>query len=362
MITMKNQTHEYKEYISMLVNTGYIFKMDTLGMFKMLDSLPNEIKNMETFTLGYDLDPKKYDNIVICGMGGSAMGGHIFKSYLWNKANIPIEIVSQYNLPKYVSNRTLAVVISYSGETEETISMLKEAININADILCITSGGTIKDMAIKHSLKHVIVPPGYPPRMAVSFLTIPLLLIGDSFKWSHSKSELLSVYSDLSVMKTQNLSSNIPYEYNIAKQIALKLLWKNINIFSTTPLMYPAALRFKTELNENSKITAALNYFPEMNHNDAEGWAGGSFLNRVAVIFRDKAEPQYLKESVELTKEIIMDPNDIIELYPKGENDLSRVLSKIYIGDYISLYLAILYNHDPGPVKVVQKIKSSRKS
>ncbi len=346
---------EHDQYVERLDNPEYINAIDRYKMFTLLNNFSSQLK--EGMRNKIDLSFSNVNNVVIGGMGGSSIGGYIFKSILEDLSPFPIEVVNRYTLPGYVSEKSVVIIASYSGNTEETISMLREAIKKTKKRICITSGGAIKDICEEASIPYITIKPGYPPRAAMGYMLIPLLKIAETAKLIDA-GPVVSESIDVIEEMNNNLSVGVPVEHNIAKQIAIKLMWKYISVYGSTTRMYPAALRFKTEINENSKMHVNLNYFPEMNHNDVEGWEGGYFMNRVAIIFRDKNESDELRKRIEVTKSMVMDPDNLIELYPKGNSVLANILSQIYAGDYISLYLAILYGVDPGEVKIIQKIKS----
>lgn len=297
--------------------------------------------------------------IIVSGMGGSAIGGELLKDWAWSKIGVPIEVCRDYNLPAYVKKSTLVFIVSYSGETEETLSTLLEAIKRNCMIICISSDGILAKFAEKMNLPILKAPTGIPPRAALPYLFIPMLVFMEKLNLaSEVEDEISEAVSIMRKLCVEN-SPETPSKENFSKEMAL-------GINGTVPVIYgfrfyrSVAQRFKQQFNENSKIPARYEVFPELNHNEVVGWeeAGDIAKYFSAIIIRDENEDEEIRSRIEVTKEnVLKDLAGIYEIWSKGESRLAKMLSTLLIGDFISVYLAILRGIDPTPVKTIDLIK-----
>lgn len=336
---------------------------DPSKMYEKIYNLPEQI--LEAWETGKRVDisslNKEWKNIVLAGMGGSAIGGDIIKSLGYWELKIPFSIVRDYSLPGFVNDETLLIVVSYSGNTEESITACREGLNKGAGVLAITSGGEIECIAKEKHITLVSIPQGFPPRAALGYTFIPLLAI-------FSKMGLLKISDEdieksvslMKKMRDEELKDEILDEKNVAKRLAN-------NIYAHLPIIYAPdeylgviAYRWKCQLNENSKLFAVWNSFPELNHNEIMGWEGkDEFLKNTFVIFlRDKGETIRIRQRIQYMKDFIVGiSSGMDEVWSKGESLLERFLSLIYIGDFVSFYLAIKRGVDPTPVSSIEGLK-----
>lgn len=290
-------------------------------------------------------------NVVISGMGGSGIGGNMAIEVAAPEANIPIIVNKDYFLPHFVSQNTLVIISSYSGDTEETVMALEEAIVKGAHIVCITSDGKVKKIAEKNNLDIILIPSGMPPRAAVGFSLVQLLhvfnfhnIISESYKKDLTKAiELLDVEEGHIVRD--------------AKETAWELEDKNVIIYSTSG-MESVALRFRQQVNENSKLLCWNHAFPELNHNELQGWRKKNDKMAV-VIFRNDSDYLRTSKRVDISKEIISHYDATIkEVYSKGSSILERILYLVHWGDWVSFYLAERKGIDTMDIKVIKYLKS----
>jgi len=307
----------------------------------------------------------KPQTIIVAGMGGSAIGGELLKDWTRDKIDVPIEICREYSLPAYADERTLVFVVSYSGETEEALSMFLDAIKRNCMTFCISSGGKLLEFAEKLKLPYLRVPSGIPqPRAALPYLFLPLPILLEKLDLiSEVNSEISEAVKILERVKREN-SPEKPLSDNLSKKMALR-------INGTVPVVYSfgiyraVAQRYKQEFNENSKVPAKWDFFSELNHNEIVGWeAAKEPAKCFSIIFiRDKNEPEEIRQRIEATKELISQEatKKIFEVWSSGEGRLAKILYTIYIGDFTSVYLAILRGVDPTPVKTIASLKEKVK-
>ena len=301
----------------------------------------------------------KPDSIIIAGMGGSAIGGEIVKDWARNKAKTPIEVSRDYSLPDYADAKSLVVVSSYSGDTEETLSAFLDAKRRGCMICCISSGGLLLEYAEKFGVPFLIVPEGMPPRAALPYMFIPLLRWFEKVGFvSGFSEEFLEAIRVLGNVAKEN-SPEIPVEKNPAKTLAT-------GIFGTIPVVYgfgiyrSAAQRFKQQFNENSKVPAKWEYLPELDHNEIVGWEdNGNLAKHFSAIFlRSKNETDEVRSRIEITKKLMSEAvSKQFEVWSQGKNSMANMLSTIIMGDFTSVYLAALLKVDPTPVQTITALK-----
>jgi len=317
--------------------------------------IPNEVKVSKKITIKY----KKPQNIIITGMGGSAIGGEILQDWLQDKLPIPIQICRDYTLPAYANRNTLVFAISYSGETEETLSAFIDAIRRKCMTITISSGGHLLAFSKKLQIPHVTIPNGRPPRAAIPYIFFPLPILLEKMDiLSNTEKDIQETIWVLKKVSEEN-SPHIPIKKNISKALALELK-------ETIPAIYgfgqfrAIAHRMKTQFNENSKLLSVYDVFPELNHNEAVGWEVSEDLAKKfsVILIRDHDEPPEIKHRIEMTKMLALHKaQKILEIYARGKGRLAKMFSVLLLGDFVSVFLAILRGVDPAPVKTIDLIK-----
>ncbi|MEA3485968.1 MAG: bifunctional phosphoglucose/phosphomannose isomerase [Candidatus Aerophobetes bacterium] len=341
-----------------------IEKIDRSQMRKLLLEFPLQCE--KAIQIGDNLNiPQNYlqkrGGIVICGMGGSAIGGEVLKTLLSEKMKVPIFVNRDYNLPQYIDEKILAFIVSYSGNTEEALSAYEEAKKRGSLIIFISSGGKLKKLSREDKIFLITIPPGMPPRTALGYLFIPLLKtlerLGLVEKKDYNYNELLKI---LSVIRDR-YSPQVPLKKNFAKSTACELLGKIPLIYGVERKTDVVACRLKTQFNENSKVAAFWNVFPELNHNEIVGWTGVGKVDLkefYPIFIRDDEEKERIKKRIEITQSIMKEKGiRWTEIWSEGKNPLTKIFSSIYIGDWISFYLAILQEIDPTPIKMIDLFK-----
>ena len=317
--------------------------------------IPNEVKIPKKITIKY----RKPQNIIITGMGGSAIGGEILQDWLRDKLLIPIQICRNYTLPAYANRNTLVFAISYSGETAETLNAFIDAIRRKCMTITISSGGHLLSFSKNLQIPHVTIPSGRPPRAAIPYIFFPLPILLEKMDiLSNTEKDIEETIRVLKKVSREN-SPHIPTKKNMSKTLALELK-------ETIPVIYgfgqsrAVAHRMKTQFNENSKLFSTYNVFPELNHNEAVGWeAHEDFAKKISVILiRDRDEPPEIKHRIEMTKMLALHKaQKVLEIYARGKGRLAKMFSVLLVGDLASVYLAILRGIDPAPVKTIDLIK-----
>lgn len=302
-------------------------------------------------------------NVVVVGMGGSAIAGDIAKDWLKDKLPIPMEVCRAYDLPSYAGPKTLVIVESYSGNTEEAMSCLLEALRRRCMVFTVSSGGSLLRTSLELGLPSLQVPPKVPaPRASLPFLLAPIAVLLSKFNLISPRFVSTEIRSAVHLLEelVEEFRPEAGVEANIAKQLAIQLL-------NTIPVVYApeslrsAALRFKTQLNENSKIPAKYEVFPELNHNEAIGWEAPQGLTSVftvLLILREQ-ERKEVKERMGVVRDEFFagKASRTVEIEARGKSILQQLLSSIYIGDMTSFYLAALYGVDPVSTRVFEVVK-----
>jgi glucose/mannose-6-phosphate isomerase len=293
---------------------------------------------------------KEIRNILICGLGGSGIGGAIVSDIISPKVNIPITATKDYSIPNFVNEYTLVIANSYSGNTEETLYALEKCQLRGAEIAVITSGGKLKAIAEENKYNKIIIPGNQPPRAMFGYAFTELFfmlnhygIIDDSFKSDFTKAiELLDT------------------EKNNIQEQAMSLAKK---MYKQTPVIYVAngfegvAVRFRQQINENSKMLCWHNVVPEMNHNELLGWRTN--VNDLAVVYlRNKSDYDRNQIRIDINKKVIAKfTENITEIWSIGDSLIENSLYHINLGDWVSWYLSEMNNVDAIEIDVIDFLK-----
>ena len=294
----------------------------------------------------------KISNVLVCGLGGSGIGGSILSELVAGDANVPINVTKGYFIPEYVNENTLVIISSYSGNTEETLNCMELAMAKSAKIVSVTSGGKVQEISKSKGYDHIIVPGGMPPRSCLGYSLTQLFFILGFFKIisNNYKAELESA-----IKLIDSEEANIIDE---ATSIAQKLVGKIPVIYATT-YYEGVAIRFRQQLNENSKVLCWHHIIPEMNHNELVGWTEKND-NLSVLFFLDKDEYFRNLARVDINKEVIKKyASSITEIYSKGTTAIEKAIYFIHLGDWISVQLAELRGVDAIEVNVINQLKSA---
>ena len=347
---------------SVLDDTSKINEIDKSNMLKFCVDVAKHYREAAKTAEKISLRHVVPENIIVVGMGGSAIGGELLKDWASDKVQVPIEVSRAYSLPAYADERTLVLVMSYSGETEESLSSFLDAVKRRCTIFCVSSGGSLLEFAEKLGVPYLPVASGMPPRAALPYMFVPMLK-------ALEKIGVLSGVSEEFSEATKNLervsSENEP-EKTVKDNFSKMLAW---GINESIPVVYgfgvyrSVAQRFKQQFNENSKIPSKWEFFSELNHNEIVGWEkAGELAKFFSTIFiRDKRETNEIRSRIETTKTLIPSDSKMFEVWSQGKSSLARMLSTVCIADFTSVYLAILRGVDPTPVESINVLKEKTK-
>ena len=303
---------------------------------------------------------KNADRIIISGLGGSAIGGDLLRSVLHYECKIPIFVNRNYFLPQFADKNTLVIISSYSGGTEESLSAYEDAVKKGCKIVCISSGGHLSLLAKNNGKVLIKVPGGLQPRCALGYSFFPMLILMNKLGLIEDKTE--QIFKIVNIVNSRAIAySDLDEKNNQALSIALHLKGKIPVIYSSNDLLDTVNLRWRCQINENAKCMAFGNLLSEMNHNEITGWQNNpDILNNFAVIsLVDKEDNPRLLKRMKITLEIIKGLSALeIEVNGEGDTKLERIFDLIYLGDWVSFYLAILYKVDPTLIEKINILKN----
>ena len=344
------------------LDLAHIKQHDPEDMLHLLSSFSEQCKRGWEIGEALNLegrDERIPNNIVIAGMGGSGIGGDLVKAVIGSQFPCPIIVHRGYTLPAFVTSQTLFVAVSYSGNTEETLLSVESAFAQGANILAVTSGGKLGAFADAHNLPCVIIPAGQPPRASLGYLLMPILSVLARLGFVRD----LDFQSDLE--ETVALLAQLEGDFHPdapesqPKRLAQALHGKLPIIYAPQELE-AIAMRWKGQMNENGKSLAYYSVYPEMNHNEIEGWKHPSVLTQQCHVIqlRDPIAPSQTQRRMDITAELIQPHTaGITQVHSVGKSLLARLLSLVAIGDWASFYLAILYEQNPTPVGRIEELK-----
>jgi len=326
---------------------------DKHNMEKLLKEFPQQCVNAYSINVPLPKE-KNFNKICFSGMGGSAIGGDILKIFVEKKSSLPFYVHRDYELPNFADEKTLLIVTSYSGNTEETISAYNKGKKNRCIIWVLTSGGKLLNLAEKNSEPFIKIPSGFPPRCALGYLFFPCFNLLKNLKII-SKDISFSFFTKMRE-KVKIFSER---KNNLAEKIANKF-YNKIPIIYSGNLFYPAILRWKTQIAENSKSFAFINVFPEMNHNEIMAWHfPKNFIDKTIPVFILSSEyNDRIKKRMEFTKKIVSKIHpEILVIETEGNTLIEKIFNLIILGDWISYYLSLLNHIDPTEIPEIELLK-----
>ena len=298
-------------------------------------------------------------SIALCGMGGSGIVGDVVRAAWAARLPVPVVSVKGYTLPVFCGPDTLVLAVSYSGETEETLAAYAQAVGADCRVVAISSGGQLADLARTDGVPHVTVPGHVPaPRAALGYLIGACAGVLDAAGLiADAGSELGGAAGVLELLSAE-LAPDRSVEGNRAKSLAAWFQGRTPVVWGSEVLAEAAALRWKTQFNENAKRPAFHADLPELDHNEIEGWTEGEGSRFALVVLRHSLEHPHIARRVQATREAIAGSGlESREVLVGGESSIEALLALVMLGDFTSTYLAILHGVDPMPVRVLTRLK-----
>lgn len=323
-------------------------EFDKYDMRRVILEYPNQLELGRSFVKNVDVQKKDFSNLIICGMGGSALPADLLSEYFKNKKTpfaLPIYISRTYDLPNVTSSKSLVFISSYSGNTEETLSCFKKALKLETTIVSFSAGGKVEEIATKERIPHVsykIDFEGFQPRYATTYAFMAMNEVLTKLGLSDTMEKLPNFDSRSLEVRgeeiAQQIKGKIPVIYAPEELKILAKMWK-------------------IKINENAKTPAFWNYFPELNHNEMNGFVSpqGEFH---IIIFKDTDSHPQINRRIEITAKLYRDHGLKVTIIDTiGTNYLEKLIWGMILGDWVSYYLAYEYKQDPTPVKMVEKLK-----
>ena len=344
-----------------MIDIDKIKELDKDDIFGMIGAQPDHLRRNFADTMHQDVTAEHgvgVQNIVLAGMGGSALAANIIKNWLYDNFVVPFEICRGYELPDYIGPNSLVILSSYSGNTEETLNCYEKAKGQNAQIVIMTAGGKLKKLAEENDHFLLGLPENFQPRLAVLGGLKALACLFEDMKLVSSvdlRGQLINVADFLDKVKFD--MSPDKEEGNLAKEIAVKMAGKVGVIYSGSRLG-SAAYKWKIDINENGKQLCFYNTYPELNHNEFQGWMFPEKKEIVSVQLESSLESKQMQKRMDITKKILKEHGfDPIIVQAKGETEIEQLLYTILLGDYVSAYVGIQNGINPTPVELVEKLK-----
>jgi glucose/mannose-6-phosphate isomerase len=341
--------------------------VDSLGLLNVLEGFPEQLATAhEQAAMTLDraalARPDEIDNIVVLGMGGSGIAGDVLRAVA-SSLPVPVIVLKQIRIPAFVGPRTLAFAVSYSGNTEETITMAGGALDAGARMIAVTAGGELAALAAERGAIHVRCADGYVmPRAALGALVAPLF-VAPFHMGIYPEAHAVLVQAQAQLKRRRDQCRPGAGPTNPAQELARR-------IGRTIPLIYGggalggvAAYRWKCDLNENAKAPAFSAAYPELDHNEICGWGQHGDVTRqvmTLVSLRHGFEHGRLAARIERTTELIEEALlQVLEVQAEGEGRLAQLLDLMYLGDWVSSYLALDNDVDPGPIDAITQLKAA---
>jgi len=295
--------------------------------------------------------------IVVCGVGGSAIGGDLLREWLETSSSIRCEICRSYSLPSHVDKNSIAIVASYSGNTEETISMFEDAKKRRAKIVCVSSGGQLSKAAAAEGIPTVKIPSGVQPRASLGYMfggMVGVLERSGLIVAGKQVEDAVRILNQVAGACKQS----VPTANNEAKILAHRL-------FPTIPLVLghglsaPVAKRWANQFNENAKVLAFAASLPEFDHNEIVGWMLDPRTRMLSSVFLYHDARPKMKKRIEATKAMIARVAPVCEVHAIGSSPMAKMLSLAMVGDFVSAYLGILRSADPSTNDPIDELKAA---
>jgi len=340
----------------------FVTRRDPKGMYALAVGFPEQcraaLRIAESTPISLVADGVR--QVVLTGLGGSAAGGDFARALFEAQGRVPFSVNRDYTLPGYVGPDTLVFATSYSGNTEETLSAYADARRRGARILAVTSGGELARQAEFDGVPVVTIPSGQPPRTAMGFMLVPVLVAASRLSLLPAQDIAgTAAHCEASI---EGWRRETPFADNEAKQIAAYLHGTMGVVYGLGGWQSVVAGRWRGQLNENAKQIVLTHVFPELNHNEIIGWEGASRIGVsrwATLILEDGTESDRMRLRADVTEQIIGHATKVRRVRAGGPTLLARMLSLALLGDFVSLYLAALNGEDPYAIKSIDAIKDA---
>ena len=300
------------------------------------------------------------ESVIVCGMGGSAMAGELLRAAFRDLIGVPVEVNRRSDLPAYAGAATLVVGSSYSGSTSETLAAFRDAVTRGCRLLAVTSGGTLGAEAVAAGAPVVSLPSGFQPRAALGHLGLSLIGALESMALLPPAGEdVEETIAELDRLAAQ-MTIDVQASSNPAKQLASLIGDRVPVIWGAEAVGEVAAMRWKTQMNENGKVPAFSASMSELDHNEVVGWTRPYGSTFTLIALRHDGEHPEVRARFPLSYQIARDAGvETEEVRAGGTSGLARLMGLILVGDFVSAYVGLRRGVDPTPVAVITRLKAA---
>jgi len=351
--------------VSTLDDAGGLASADPGGMIGQIASMARQLEAVSKARAAFRADPAhrldagEVHDVLVCGMGGSAIGGDLAAAWA-ERHGLRVAVHRGYGLPSWVRSHTLLVFSSYSGNTEETLSAFAASSAVGAPRACLTTGGALAARARAAGVPVWTLESGFQPRAALGYSLSGLLML------LHTAGLVVDPEADIAAAagalqeQTRRLGPDVPEAENPAKRLARRLHGTLPIVHTGSGILSPIGVRWRGQLQENAKTLAFGNVYPELDHNEIMGWHALEELRRACLllVLRDPEDPPPVRRRMEVTCEILQERvKGVVWIDAPAADVLPRMLHTVALGDWASVYLAFLNGVDPTPVAEIDLLK-----
>ena len=334
-----------------MIGLAEIRAIDPSNQLDDVLALPDHLRDALWRVESAGLEPAETRGLIVCGMGGSAIGGSLARAAMGDHLSMPMQVFRDYELPRWTDPDRAVLCVSYSGDTEETLACFAAAEAVGARRYVATTGGALADAAREAGVPVVGLPSGLQPRHSVGYgFTVACEIAALVGTADRVRTEIDTAAAHLEKVRDALCARAA----EIAEQLA-----GAVPVFYGCELTVPVAYRWKTQVNENAKQHAFDHELPELDHNEIVGWTASSDDPRFAAVFlTDSDQHPRQRERAELTAKLIEPTaSSVVTVETEGENRVERLLWTVMLGDLVSLHLAAHRRVDPAPVDVIERLK-----
>ncbi len=338
-----------------------VLLVDNGRVYEIYERWPDHFRTASKISAKVDHSPDYYNSIIQCGMGGSGTSCDIIDTVLQSHSKIQSLVLKTMSMPNHVNNRSLVIVNSVSGNTSESIAMMQDAASKGAEVICISSGGRMKEMAEKLACQHIDIPNLKLPRASLPYVLMPALRLIDPFLDQSIADEISTIHLPLSET-AETISIRTPERKNISKRIA-NFLTEGAAFCFASPALMPAATRFKNSLNENAKMHCIRESVLEASHNEIVPFTfNNNFVPKI-LLLKWINDSEMVTQRHDRIKSLFSEiGHSLIELQAYERSLLAALLCSIYILDYATIYAAVSRGIDPSPTPAIDILKGLAKS
>ncbi len=335
--------------------------IDKRNMLRLINELPEQCETALGISRGFTVGPEQTSpsSVFITGVGDSGMAAHMAATALADVTEVPVINHHGGRLPRAVDENSLVFVVDYTGKSQSAMRNLRDARTRGAQVVCIATGGKLLEMAGNEDVRVIKIPPGQPGRTAIGYLLVPIIATIETYGITQGQTEQLSHGIKLMKNVREMFRFETPTSRNAAKQAAESLLGRVVGIYAPSGYRRAVAARWKNQFAANSKAIAFAGSLVQFATGGISAWenAGGMADKLAVVLLRDKADKGEVAEFADATAEVLK-AFRVLQIEMRGATIIEKLLYGIYLGDYVSYYLALLAEIDPNVMENVAQVEA----